>query len=141
MLRVTIELVPSGRVLGTMQITNVRGNKLADYAVQVSAEGEAYWEGKVLQYARFSASIWDLVARAAMQAITREERIPERAAALDVPYYYSDEGTPYIRVNDIPQPARAVFKRRMANSTRPGFDEDQENYWAWDWEAFVEGSR
>lgn len=141
MLRVTIQLMPSGRVLGTMSIRNIRGAKLADYAVQLSAEGEDYREGKVNQYARFSASIWDLVARAAIATLTGKESFPERPDELNVRYHYTDNSLAYVRLSEIPEPARTVFKRRMSASTRPGLEDDEETYWAWDWEAFAEGNR
>lgn len=141
MLNVTIRLMPSGRVLGSMNIRNVAGSKLADYAVRLSAEGEGYREGKVHQYARFSASIWDLVARAAIKTLTGDESFPERPDELSVPYHYTDKDLAYVRLSEIPQPARTVFRRRMSASTRPDIEDGQETYWAWDWEAFTQGNR
>lgn len=59
--------------------------------------------------------------------------IPETPIPLDVPVHH--DGVPYVRLSDIPEPARTEFDRRMQGATVPALG----CAFAWDWERFVAG--
>ena len=149
MLRVTVELWPGGResgsrVLATAKIGRVKNGALADYRVELQEDvlGEIA-TAALHDYPRYASTIWDLVARAVAVALTGEEELPPRPQQLDVPVRISGN-TPYVRFREIPEPARSLFKKRMAFSTRPLIDEDPEPMdcaYAWDWRDFLDGGR
>lgn len=58
----------------------------------------------------------------------------------DVPVQESD-GLRYVRLADIPEPARQVFYERMQGSTAPVISHEGVCFYAWDWQDFLEGSR
>lgn len=149
MLRVTVEIFPGGRessrrVLATADLTRVKSGSLADYEIVLRDDvlGEI-GAGRLNQYPRFAASIWDLVARGISIALAGREELPLRPQLPNVPVHNS--GTlPYVRFREIPEPARTLFRRNMRASTVPVIDEDPmptDCAYAWDWVAFLNGSR
>ena len=129
----------SSRQLGEMRIGRVVGGAQSDYLVEVATE-TGLVTAEVHGYPRWSASVWDLVARGLAAALYGEETIGKRPTPINVPVHRTPEGQPYVRAIDIPQLARSAFEYRMRYSTRPGIaGESSRCYWAWDWEAFIEG--
>ncbi|MFM0553590.1 hypothetical protein P0D69_21805 [Paraburkholderia sediminicola] len=152
MLRVTVEIFPGGnengsRVLAYADIANVKSGPLADYEIRLSDEilgdvGAATLRG----YPRMAATIWDLVGRSVAIALTGTEELPPRPELPNVPVYSSKghKPTPYVRFSEIPEPARTLFKRNMSSSTCPVIEDEPDPTdcaYAWDWTAFLAGSR
>ena len=144
MLKVTVELWPSGRrVLATGNIGRVKNGALADYRVELSEEPHGKICGSLQDYPRYSTTVWDLVARAIAVALTGKEELPPRPRKLDVPVHVAGN-IPYIRLREIPEPARSLFQRRIAYSTRPLIEEDpmpMDCVYSWDWFDFLAGDR
>jgi hypothetical protein len=149
MLRVTIELWPGGhesgrRVLATADIGRVKNGAHADYAIRLHDDvlgdiGTATLTG----YPRFAGSVLDLAARAIATALAGNEELPPRPVLPEVTVHKSGT-TPYVRMREIPEPARTLFARNMRSSTCPLIEEDEEPrgcVYAWDWEAFLCGAR
>jgi hypothetical protein len=153
MLRVTVELWPGGResgkrVIATADIGRVKNGALADYEVELQEKllehigvGEI---AHVRAYPRWSASVWDLVGRCIAAALNGgSEALPPRPALPEVPVHTS-EGLRYVRLREIPEPARTFFRRNLANSGRPLIESDPEPMdcaYSWDWADFIEGQR
>ncbi|MFM0031770.1 hypothetical protein PQR70_36735 [Paraburkholderia madseniana] len=152
MLRVTVELVPGGResgkrILAHAEISNVKSGALANYEVELHDDvlgdiGTASLTG----YPRMAASVWDLVARCIAVALAGKEELPPRPQLPDIPVHKSDGGTgiPYVRGREIPEPARSLFKRNMAFSTRPVIEDDPDPMdcaYLSDWTDFLAGWR
>lgn len=150
MLRVTVELWPGGResgrrTLAAADIGRVRSGAIADYHVELRDEvlggvGTATLRG----YPRYAASVWDLVARGVAIALAGQEQLPPRPQLPDVPIHQSGNSTPFVRIREIPEPARSLFRRRMSSSGRPVIEDDAEPMdcaYAWDWEDFLAGAR
>ncbi|USU18911.1 hypothetical protein [Paraburkholderia fungorum] len=149
MLRVTVELWPDGResgkrVIATADIGRIADGALADYEARLSEDGlGSVGIGYVRAYPRWSSTIWDLVARSICAALGgNADELPPRPVQPDVPMHTTLEGTRYVRLREIPEPARTHFFRRIENKTRPLIDEDPEPedcaYWH-DWLYFVRG--
>lgn len=147
MLRVTVELWPSGResgkrVIATADIGRVKDGALADYEVHLeeSTLGDVGHIATVCEYSRWSASVWDLVARCIAAALNGgQEGLPSRPTLPEVPVHDSG-GLQYVRLREIPEPARTFFQRRIVNSTRPMVSDDPEPMdcaYVWDWDAFL----
>lgn len=148
-LRVTVELWPDGResgkrVIATADIGRIADGALADYEARLYEDGlGSVRAGNVSTYPRWSASIWDLVARSICAALGgNADQLPPRPVQPDVRMHTTPEGTRYVRLREISEPARTHFFRRIANKTRPVIDEDPEPgecaYWH-DWLYFVRG--
>ena len=151
MLRVTVELWPGGResgkrVIATADIGRVRSGTHADYEVRLeeSPLGDVGENATVREYPRWSASVWDLVASSIGAALSGgREELPPRPVLPEVPVHTSD-GLRYVRLREIPEPARMFFQRNIAHSARPVIDDDPEPLdcaYAWDWEDFLCGGR
>jgi hypothetical protein len=147
MLRVTVELWPGGResgrrVLATANIGRIKNGALADYKVELHEDVQGEIGTAALHdYPRYASSLWDLVARAVAVALTGKEELPPRPQQLDVPIHAAGNTT-YVRLREIPEPARSLFKKRIAYSTRPLIEEDPEPLdcaYAWDWRDFLAG--
>jgi hypothetical protein len=149
MLRVTVELWPGGResgkrVIATADIGRIADGALADYEARLSESGiGSVGTGHVHAYPRWSSTIWDLVARSICAALGgNADQLPSRPVQPDVPVHTTSEGTKYVRLREIPEPARTHFSRRIESKTRPLIDEDPEPrgcaYWH-DWLYFVRG--
>jgi hypothetical protein len=149
MLKVTVEILPDGResgsrVLATAKIGRVRSGPLADHRVELSEEPHGEISGTLGAYPRYATSIWDLVARAVAVALTGKEELPLRPQRLNVPVRTSSCNTLYVRLREIPEPARSLFQKCMAHSTRPVIEEDPmpvDCVYAWDWTDFLAGRR
>lgn len=149
MLKVTVEIWPDGResgsrILATAKIGRVRSGPLADYRVEVSEEPHGTICGSLDDYPRYASTLWDLVARAVAVALTGKEELPPRPQQLDVPVLTSPGNTPYVRLPEIPEPARSLFRKRMAYSTRPVIEEDpmpMDCAYSWDWLDFLAGGK
>ena len=148
MLKVTVEIWPDGResgsrVLATAKIGRVRSGPLADYRVELSEEPHGKICGSLDDYPRYAFSLWDLVARAVAVALTGKEELPPRPLQLDVPVHTAGN-TSYVRLREIPEPARSLFQKRIAYSTRPLIEEDpmpMDCVYSWDWFDFLAGDR
>ncbi|WP_231892069.1 hypothetical protein [Burkholderia sp. MSMB1589WGS] len=148
MLRVTVELWPDGResgrrVIATADIGRVADGVHADYEARLTESPiGSVGTGHVRAYPRWSASIWDLVARSIAAALGgNADEMPPRPALPDVPVHISD-GLRYVRLREIPEPARTFFRRRIEGSTRPVIADDPEPMdcaYVWDWEGFLGG--
>lgn len=145
MLRVTVELLPFGRearrtVLVSGTISQVLGGALADYSVELQDDVRGtLGAGTVCQYPRFSASVWDLVARAIAVGLTGAEELPSRPKLLDIPVYKA--GTvEYVRIWELPEPAQTVFRSRVAHTTQPTIESEldpDDCAYASDWHRFL----
>lgn len=149
MLRVTVELWPGGcesgrRTLATADIGRVRSGAIADYHVELRDEVLGDVGTAILRkYPRYAASVWDLIARCIAVALAGQEELPSRPQLPDVPIHRSGK-TPFVRIREMPEPARTLFRRNMRLSTRPVIEDDAEPMdcaYAWDWEAFLAGAR
>lgn len=143
MIRVTVELVPrmgSKRTLAVAEIGQVGKGRLLDYEALIQTETGAVHTVKIERYPRWSASIWDLVARSIAKALTGAERLPKRPQPLAVSIH-SDDGDPYVRISEIPEPARSAFEKNMRDETRPFIKGERECAYAEDWEDFLAGRR
>ena len=152
MLRVTVELLPGGdearrRVLGTATFENVSGDEIADYDVHVTSDDLEGGRHAVLKrYPRRASSVWYLVLRGICRTLTLQERLPKRPQPLSkiVPVRTSKTGIPYVRMRNIPEPARTAFARNMAYSTCPLIEEEADPMgcvYAWDFHEWLAGQR
>lgn len=151
MLRVTVELWPGGResgkrVIATANVGRVKSGALADYQVQLE-EGPIGKVGDtafVRNYPRWSASVWDLVGRCIAAALSGgREELPARPELPEVPVHVS-EGVQYVRLSEIPEPARTFFERRIDGATCPYVEEEpdpRDCAYAHDWHDFLSGGR
>ena len=153
MIKVTIELLPNGdksraRTLGKAFIGRVSGRgEMATYQVIVSGTdimGDC--RTTIADYPRNSSSVWDLVLRSVTKALTFKERLPRRPSALSklVPIRIDSSGTKYVRISDIPEPARTLFSANMFGSTIPCIKSDPDPSGvahAFDWTDWLAGSR
>jgi hypothetical protein len=97
----------------------------------------------ILSVPRYAASVWDLVARAIAAALAGEEELPPRPELPDVPVHWSGD-LPYVRMREIPETARSLFRKNMSFSTKPVIEDDPEPMdcvYARDWEDFLAGAR
>ncbi|SIT39478.1 conserved hypothetical protein [Paraburkholderia piptadeniae] len=151
MLRVTVELWPGGResarrVIATADIARIRDGALADYEADLHEAllGNIGDTAHVRSYPRWSASVWDLVARCIAAALNGgKEKLPPRPVPPQVSVYISDNRR-YVRLREIPEPARTFFRRNIANGSRPLISEDSDpmdRAWAHDWSDFLDGQR
>ena len=148
MLKVTVELWPGGResgtrVLATVRISRIKDGSLADYRVERSEEPNGKICGTLEDYPRYSVTLWDLVALAVAVALTGNEELPRRPQQLDVPVRTSGNDA-YVRLREIPEPARSLFEKRMTYLTRPVIEEDpqpMDRVYALDWTDFLAGRR
>ncbi|CAM2191235.1 conserved protein of unknown function [Paraburkholderia kururiensis] len=152
MLRVTVELWPGGRerarrVIATADIGRIKNGAHADYEVRLEegSLGDVGDEAVVREYPRWSASVWDLVARCIAASLNGgQEGLPQRPSSPDVPMHTRSDGLRYVRLREIPEPARTVFRRHIEYSTRPAIADDPEPMdcaYAWDWDDFLRGRR
>ncbi|MFM0168838.1 hypothetical protein PQR33_05745 [Paraburkholderia sediminicola] len=149
MLSVKIELLPGGHDAGGKTIATARLGRIKNgplCAYQVVLEDSVLGEvggGKVGDYPRFATTIWDLVARAIAVSLTGNEELPPRPNVVSVQRRESD-GIPYVRISDIPEPAKTFFTRNIAYSTCPFVSEEPDPmgcaYW-WDFDDFLSGRR
>ena len=144
MLRITVELVPNGResgkrTLAIAELSNVAGGALADYEIHMTEESvPGALHAEIKRYPRWSTSPWDLVIRAIAKALTGRERLPARPRLLDVPVYYEDgRAYGYVKLSEIPEPARSAFAKNIAHSSVPGLG----RAFAHDWTDFQSGQR
>lgn len=133
-----------GRILAIARIRRVKSGALADYEVELHEDvlGKV-GEATVHEYPRCASTIWDLVARAIASALTGKEELPPRPRLPDVPIH-SAGNVAYVRLEEIPEPARSLFKKRIAFSTRPLIEEDPQPMdcaYVWDWADFLAGRR
>jgi hypothetical protein len=143
MLRVTVELWPGGndlrrRVIATADIGRIRNGVLADYEVRLSEApvGEVGVPGLVQGYPRWSGSVWDLVARSIAVALNHGvEELPLRPTLLAV--HERSDGVRYVRLDQIPQPARKLFEDNIDGESVPGEGLAYEE----DWSDFLKGAR
>lgn len=123
MLKITVSLVPGGvgteRKLGELHISNVGGGALADYQCVLNGDDlPGPLCVSVRLYPRWSSSVWDLVGRAIAKSLSGQERLPRRPRPVTVPIH-ADGNLTYVRMCEIPEPARSAFKLRMRWSTVP----------------------
>ena len=148
MLRVTIELLPGGResekrVIGTADIARVNDGlpgALADYwvALKDAVLGEVGGRAIVRRYPRWAGSVWDLVARCLAAALNQDtEALPPRPAKPEVTVRTNDAGFRYVRLDEIPEPARTFFDQKLSGSGIP----DHGCAYAHDWFDFLNGHR
>lgn len=144
MLRVTVELLPGGRVQGrqtlaTADIGRVRSGAQADYQVDMEERllPDQVWSGALQDYPRWSASVWDLVARSIAVALTGKEELPPRPQRPQVPVHTFDGGMRVVHLDEIPEPTRTFFAQNLRGSGTPGSG----MAFAWDWDDFLAGQR
>lgn len=149
MLRVIVQLIPCGdesraTELARADIGNVSRGAMANYRVRVrETDVEGGKLGEVKGYPRWSASIWDLVLRMIAKAQYGEEQIPPRPELLDVSIRRGD-GFAYVRLADIPEPARTAFRDnldRWRSGVPPGDGTPGDCAFADDWVRFQAGER
>ncbi|MGF6875189.1 hypothetical protein [Paraburkholderia sp. MM5477-R1] len=145
MLRITIELLPGGRedgkrVIATADIARVSGGALADYRVALddAVLGQVGARATVRGYPRWAGSVWDLVARCVAAALNQgREALPPRPTQPQVTVHVNDAGYRYVRLDEIHEPARTYFDRKLAGSGIP----DHGCAFAHDWFDFLNGQR
>lgn len=144
MLRVTVELWPGGResrkrVIATADIGRVRDGALADYEVELDEALIGVGDRALLRdYPRWSASVFDLVARCLAAALNcGKEELPPRPALPEVAVHVRGDGVQYVKLSEIPEPARTFFKENLSGSGIPGHG----CAYAHDWYDFLEGQR
>jgi len=144
MLRVTVELLPGGRTdgrrtLATADIWRTRSGAQADYEFDLGEDllPDQVWKGSLQNYPRWSATVWDLVARSIAVALTGKEELSPRPTTPQVPVHDADGPWPYVRFADIPEPTRTFFLNNLRGSSAPGLD----SAYAWDWQDFLTGQR
>jgi hypothetical protein len=151
MLRVTVELWPNGResgkrVIATANIGRVKSGAHADYQVQMeeSLIGNVGDTASVRNYPRWSASVWDLAGRCIAASLHGgKEELPARPELPVVPVHVHD-GVRYVRLSEIPEPARTFLKRRIDGSTCPHIESETDPHdcaYAHDWHDFLSGGR
>lgn len=145
MLKVTVSLIPGGvgpeRKLGELHISNVGGGARADYQCVLYADDlPDPARARLRRYPRWSASVWDLVGRAIAKSLSGQERLPRRHDPVAVPIHV-DGNLTYVRMCEIPEPARSAFERRMRGSTVPVIPGAGDCAYSWDWLDFIEGAR
>lgn len=149
LLRITVELLPGGReggqrTIAVAEIGRIQSGRLGTYAVTLREEPFGLvGEGRLSDYPRYAASIWNLAARGIAIALTGKEELPRRPTAPEVPVHYSGS-LAYVRMSEIPEPARTFFARNIQNSTRPvvaGEAESETCAYLWDWRDFLDGKR
>ena len=100
--------------------------------------GEVGERAKVNSYPRWASSVWDLVARCLAAALNQgREELPPRPAKPEVTVRMNDAGFRYVRLDEIPEPARTFFDRTLAGSGIP----DHGCAYALDWFDFLDGQR
>jgi hypothetical protein len=151
-LRVTVELWPGGRegpkrVIATADIARIRDGEQADYQVRLAEDllGGIGEFATVTAYPRWSATVWDLVARCIAASLNRgREELPPRPVTPKVPVHTSLSGTRYVRIREIPEPTRTFFARNLSRSSRPEVLDDPfptDCAYAHDWQDFLLGRR
>jgi hypothetical protein len=128
MLRVSVELWPGGQkqgstVLAVADIERTRSGVRSDYSVELF-EDVVYrrWSGTVDNYPRWSASVWDLVARSIASALSGSEVLPRRPIQVVAPVHRSAEGVSFVRLRELPQPARRFFEQSIQGKACPVID-------------------
>lgn len=148
MLRVTIELLPGGRecgkrVIATADIARVREGSfgaLANYGVALedTVLGEVGDRAIVRSYPRWATSVWDLVARCLAAALNQDtEALPPRPVQPEVTVHTNGAGSRYVRLDEIPEPAKTFFDQKLAGSAVP----DHGCAYAHDWFDFLNAQR
>ena len=150
MLKITIEVLPGGRDLGRpalaeAYIKRVTRGPNADYEVQI-LEGKLgeVGIGAVRAYPRYAASVWDLVVRGVADALAGKQQLPRPPVPLQVPIRTGPHGTQYVRLSDIPQPARSYFETAIFCSACPVIEHELDPRgcaYATDWLAFLSGGQ
>ena len=145
MLKITISLIPGGigreQKLGELHIANIGGGAHADYECALYSDDLPEPAlVTVRRYPRWSATVWDLVARAIAMALNGAERLPRRPRLVSVPIH-TDGTLTYVRMGEIPEPVRSIFANRMRSSTRPVIPGEEDCVYSWDWQVFIRGGR
>jgi hypothetical protein len=149
MLKITVEVISPGsgrgRTIGTARIGRLNRSATPNYIVELDEDTCQHTAQATLnKYPRFAGSIWDLVARAIAIGLTGKERLPPRPEPLDVRVHSTSDGTEYVRLVEIPEPAASIFRKRIEFSTSPVIYEDQtprDCAYASDWSSFLTGGR
>ncbi|MEM5329551.1 hypothetical protein VSR34_23585 [Paraburkholderia sp. JHI2823] len=145
MLKVTVELLPGGResgkrVIATADIARVRDGALADYEAELKEAliGDVGDTALLRDYPRWSASVFDLVARCLAAALNNgKEELPPRPVLPEVTVHVRGDGVHYVKLSEIPEPAKTFFEKNLDGSGIPG----NGCAYAHDWQDFLEGQR
>lgn len=161
MLRVTVEILPGGREASarTLSVAHIwnKGNsaKGTNYGVRLGSDApdidhksQAYDDtnrtGELRHYPRWSASVWDLVARALQRALRESPKqqsmgaFPTHIATL-VPVLKSDTIS-YVRLCDMPDFVRPHFEKFLSHKTCPLIESEDDPRgcaYSWDWHSFL----
>ncbi|MGF6508364.1 hypothetical protein [Paraburkholderia sp. 32] len=128
------------RVIATANIARVSDGALADYRVALddAVLRQVGERATVRGYPRWAGSVWDLVARCVAAALNPgREALPPRPASPQVTVHVNGAGYRYVRLDEIPEPARTYFDRKLAGSGIP----DHGCAFAHDWFDFLNGQR
>lgn len=158
MLRVTIEILPSGqgkkaRVLSVAHIWNkgcskrgfIYGIRLGQESPAIDHQQQAYdaanRTGELRDYPRWSASIWDLVARGIQRTLrtqTAQQSLgPLPQSIADVVPVYQNDDIRYVRLQDMPDFVQSHFEAFLANQTVPIIESEGACAYVWDWHRFL----
>lgn len=161
MLRVTVEILPGGREAGakTLAVAHIWRKSLtkkgASYGIRLGAEApdidhnkQAYDKdnrtGELKNYPRWSASIWDLVARSLQRTLRTNPKQQSMGAfpqsIADVVPVFKSEGMSYVRFQDMPDFVRPHFEKFMDHKTAPLVEEEADPRgcaFVWDWHSFL----
>lgn len=121
MLKVTVELWPGGResgrrVIAAADIGRIRDGAFADYRVRLEEQllngvGD---EAVVADYPRWSASVWNLVARCRASALNDvREALPPRPMLPLAPVYERDGRGYVMATREIPTQQRAIASHTL----------------------------
>lgn len=161
MLRVTIEILPGGRESSarTLSVAHIwnkgSSRKGAHYGVRLGSEApgidhnaQAYDKdnltGELRHYPRWSASIWDLVARSLQRTLRTSPQQQSMGsfpqAISDVVPVFKSGNLSYVRFQDMPDFVRPHFEKFMAYKTAPLVEEEDDPRgcaFVWDWHSFL----
>ncbi|CAK0501999.1 Uncharacterised protein [Burkholderia pseudomallei] len=113
---------------------------LANYEVQLNEAliGDAGDTALIRDYPRWSASVFDLVARCLAAALNNgTDEFPPRPALPEVAVHVRGDGVQYVKLSEIPEPARTFFQENLSGSGIFGHG----CAYAHDWYDFLEGQR
>jgi hypothetical protein len=134
-------------VLATADIARIKSGALADYEIELHDEvlEEVGSIAQLHDYPRYSASVWDLVARGIAAALSEgKEELPARPLPPDVTVHKSSDGRAYVRMSEIPEPTQTLFRQNMSHSSRPYVEDDstpRDCEYVHDWSDFLAGGR
>ena len=101
----------------------MRDGALADYEVELDEAliGDLGDRALLHDYPRWSASVFDLMARCLAAALSSgKEELPPRPVLPEVTVHGRGDGVQYVKLSEIPEPAKTFFGKNLDGSGIPG---------------------